>query len=87
MRNLVSHLPLRAKAFAASAILLICLVALGSSAYIALGRWSNGLEHLSRSELPEQNELSATKSQVSAIQLNVFRYVAWSSNGVPSGMR
>ena len=87
MKNLISHLPLRAKAFAASTILLLCLVALGSSAYVALGRWSNGLEHLSRSELPEQNELSVIKGQLSAIQLNVFRYVAWSSNGVDDKLR
>lgn len=87
MNGWLDHLPVRVKAFAASAVLLLCLAFLGLNAFLTLGTWANGLEHLSRAVMSEQKQLSVLDSELSAIQLNLFRYVAWSSNGVDDQLR
>lgn len=82
MSRWINNLPIGVKAFAASAVLLMCVVGLGSNAFMTLTHWASGLELLSHTTLPEQNRLRNLRDRVSAVQLNVFRYVAWSNNGV-----
>ena len=80
------NLPIRVKAFAASAVLLICLTGLGFNAVGTLSQWARGLDHLSRDALTEQHRLRDLLDRVEAVQLNLFRYVAWSSNSVSSSL-
>jgi PAS domain-containing protein len=82
MSRWINNLPIGVKAFAASAVLLMCVVGLGSNAFVTLTHWASGLELLSHTTLPEQNRLRNLRDRVSAVHLNVFRYVAWSNNGV-----
>jgi len=55
----VNHWPIKVKAFAASAVLAVCLVGLGSSAFFTLNHWARGLERLAQTTLPEQSKVYA----------------------------
>jgi signal transduction histidine kinase/CheY-like chemotaxis protein/HAMP domain-containing protein len=76
------NLPIHIKAFAAPAVLLICLICLGAVAYVTLDRSEEGLHTLSSTILPKQQAFAAVKDAIVAVQMKVFRYVSWSSNGV-----
>jgi signal transduction histidine kinase/CheY-like chemotaxis protein/HAMP domain-containing protein len=76
------NLPIHIKAFAASTVLLICLICLGAVAYVTLDRSEVGLHTLSSTILPKQQAFAAVKDAIVAVQMKVFRYVSWSSNGV-----
>jgi len=76
------NLPIRIKAFAASAVLLICLIFLGAVAYVTLDKSQDGLHTLSSTILPKQQAFAAVKDEIVAVQMKVFRYVSWASNAV-----
>jgi signal transduction histidine kinase/CheY-like chemotaxis protein/HAMP domain-containing protein len=76
------NLPIQIKAFAASVVLLVCLISLGAIAYVTLEKSERGLHTLSSTTLPKQQAFAAVKDAIVAVQMKVFRYVSWSSNGV-----
>ena len=80
--KLFQDLSIQVKLFAVSAILLICLIGLGVTAYITLDNSAVGLQTLSQSTLPKRLAFMRVKDAVFAIQLKTFRYVSWASNSV-----
>jgi adenylate cyclase len=80
--TLFENLPIQIKAFAASAVLLICLIFLGVIAYVTLDKSQEGLRTLSSTILPKQQAFSALKDAIVTVHMKTFRYVSWSSNGV-----
>ena len=82
MLRWINNFPVKVKTFAASAVLVACLAGLGSSAFITLSHWQRQLDQLSQTTLPEQVRLRNLRDRVSDLQLDVFRYVAWSNNSV-----
>jgi adenylate cyclase len=76
------NLPIQVKAFAASAVLLICLFFLGAIAYVTLDKSQEDLHTLSSTILPKQQAFAAVKDAIVAVQMKTFRYVSWASNGV-----
>ena len=76
------NLSIQVKAFAASAVLLICLTSLGAIAYVTLDNSENNLHFLSSSIVPKQNAFAWVNDNVVAIHMKTFRYVSWASNGV-----
>src|ERR1700734_1296479 len=76
------NLPVQIKAFAASAVLLICLLFLGAIAYVTLDKSQEGLRTLSSTILPKQQAFAAVKDEIVAVQMKTFRYVSWASNAV-----
>src|SRR5271165_3371333 len=82
INTLFENLPIQIKAFAASAVLLICLIFLGVIAYVTLDKSQEGLRTLSSTILPKQQAFSAIKDAIVTVQMKTFRYVSWASNGV-----
>ena len=78
----VENLSIQVKAFAASAVLMVSLGLLGVVAYVTLDRTQEGLRNLSTTALPKQQAFAAVKDAVVAVQMKVFRFVSWASNGV-----
>jgi PAS domain-containing protein len=76
------NLPVQIKAFAASAVLLICLISLGAIAYVTLDRSENNLHTLSSTILPKQSEFALVSDNIVAVHMKTFRYVSWASNGI-----
>ncbi len=76
------NLPVRVKASAASAVLLVCLLALGGNAYMTSGQTVEGLRRLSSELVPKQQAFSAVKTAVVSTHIKIFRYVSWAGNGV-----
>ena len=76
------NLPIQIKAFAASAVLMVCLACLGAIAYVTLDKSQEGLRSLSTTTLPNQQAFGVVKDAVVAVQMKVFRYVSWASNGI-----
>ena len=76
------NLPIQIKAFAASAVLLICLISLGAIAYVTLDKSEDNLHTLSSAILPKQSEFALVSDNIVAVHMKTFRYVAWASNGV-----
>jgi signal transduction histidine kinase/DNA-binding response OmpR family regulator/HAMP domain-containing protein len=81
---LFENLPIQIKAFAASAVLLICLIFVGAGAYVTLVKSQEGLHTLSSTILPKQQAFAAVKDAIVAVQMKTFRYVSWASNAVNS---
>jgi serine phosphatase RsbU (regulator of sigma subunit)/HAMP domain-containing protein len=75
-------LPIQFKASLASALLLICLLALGANAYLTSTRSAAGLRVLSSELVPKQQAFSDVSDAVVATHMKIFRYVSWASNGV-----
>jgi diguanylate cyclase (GGDEF)-like protein len=73
---------IRAKAFAASVVLWICLVVLGTNAYVTLENSASGLATLSTVNLPRQQAVADLTSDLITTHVKIFRYVSWASNGV-----
>ncbi len=76
------NLSVQTKAFAASAVLLICLISLGAIAYVTLDKSEYDLHFLSSSIVPKQRDFAWVNDNVVAIHMKIFRYVSWASNGV-----
>jgi serine phosphatase RsbU (regulator of sigma subunit)/PAS domain-containing protein len=75
-------LPIQFKASLASALLLVCLLALGAHAYLTSTRSAAGLRVLSSELAPKQQAFSDVGGAVIATHMKIFRYVSWASNGV-----
>ncbi|MFL6803211.1 MAG: HAMP domain-containing protein, partial [Xanthobacteraceae bacterium] len=82
MLRVLGNLSISVKAFFASALLLISIAGLGGDAFIFLDRLSADLNSLSDVSLPKQKALMEVTRRATDMHVNVFRYVAWSSNGV-----
>jgi len=82
----VEDLSIQIKAFAASAVLVICLVLLGAIAYVTLDKSQEGLHTLSTTILPTQQAFAAVNDTIVAAQMKIFRYVSWASNGVDAAL-
>jgi len=80
--GIFQNLPINLKAFAASAVLLICLLALGANAYMTSTKSADGLRVLSYQLEPKQQAISSLNDGVVATHMKIFRYVSWASNGV-----
>ncbi len=78
----IDDAPIWAKACAASAVLLLCLIGLGLNAYLAFNRSSTNLLHHSEVELPKQRAASKLMGDITAAHLKIFRYVTWTQIGV-----
>jgi hypothetical protein len=76
------NLSVQTKAFAASAVLLICLISLGAIAYVTLDKSESDLHFLSSSIVPKQRDFAWVNDNIVVIQMKIFRYVSWASNGV-----
>jgi diguanylate cyclase (GGDEF)-like protein len=82
MIRLLRNLPISAKAFSASAVLLICIAALGTQAFVFLRDLKADLKLLSDSTLPKQRQVLDIAKGAIDTHVDVFRYVAWASTGV-----
>ncbi|MEO5699320.1 MAG: EAL domain-containing protein [Casimicrobiaceae bacterium] len=81
-RRTFRDLPLGVKASALSALLVLCLGALGTHALLVMESLSGGLRGLTGNGLPLQHAVLAVKSDAFSTHMNVYRYVAWASSGV-----
>jgi signal transduction histidine kinase/DNA-binding response OmpR family regulator len=77
-----NNLSIQLKASAASALLLVCLLALGANAYLTSTRSAEGLHILTNQLIPKQREFTQVSEAVVATHMKIFRYVSWASNGV-----
>ncbi len=77
-----NNLSIRTKAFAASLVLLLCLIAVGGNAYFTSDRVATDLEALIGVNLPKQQIVARLETDITAIHLKVFRYASWASNSV-----
>ena len=75
-------LPIQFKASLASALLLLCLLALGANAYLTSKRSAAGLRVLSTELVPKEQAFSAVGAAVVSTHMKIFRYVSWASNGI-----
>lgn len=75
-------LPIQVKASLASALLLLCLLALGVNAYLTSTRSAQGLAVLSNDLTDKQQAFSTISAALDASHIKIFRYVSWASNGV-----
>ena len=75
-------LSLPIKVSAASAVLLVCLVAIGVNAYVTSTRSAEGLRQLSHQLEPKMQAFSDVSDGIVATHLKIFRYVSWASNSV-----
>src|SRR5258708_34848153 len=72
---------IRAKPSAASAIFMVCLIAVGAQSTVTTSRVKDGLSSLSRLLLPQQRLMVEVADEAIQIHVNIFRYVAWSNSG------
>ncbi|HEX4554153.1 MAG TPA: EAL domain-containing protein [Xanthobacteraceae bacterium] len=82
MIRLLRNVPISIKAFSASAVLLICIVALGTQASVFLSNLKTDLKSLSDSSLSKQQQVLDIAKGAIDTHIDVFRYVAWASTGV-----
>ena len=80
--TLIDDAPIWAKASAASIVLLLCLVGLGTKAFFVLNKASTKLLHHSQVELPKQRLVSQLAGDIVATHLKTFRFVSWAQIGV-----
>ena len=80
--GLIDGVPISAKAFGAASVLLLCLIGLGTNAYLSLDRSAAGLAHLSKVHLPKQRTASELTRDVITTHLKIFRFVTWAQVGV-----
>ena len=81
-RGRFDDLPIQLKASLASALLLVCLLALGAHAYLTSTRSAAGLQVLSGELVPKQQAFADVGDAVVAAHMKIFRLVSWASNGV-----
>jgi len=84
--SMLKNLSIRTKAFAASLVLLLCLVGIGGNAYVTSERVATDLDALTGVNLAKQQIVSKLVNDVTAIHLKVFRYVSWASNSVSESL-
>src|SRR5208282_5554721 len=80
--GIFNNLSIQIKASAASLSLLICLLGLGTNAYLTSTRTADGLRSLSNELIPKQQAFSQVSEAVTATHMKIFRYISWDSNGV-----
>ncbi|HDZ73252.1 MAG TPA: EAL domain-containing protein [Aurantimonas coralicida] len=78
----VNNLPIGVKAFGGGAVLLISLLSIGALAIAAFGTVTFRLENFATSAIAKQTTQEELIDVVSAAHLDLFRYIAWASNGV-----
>jgi diguanylate cyclase (GGDEF)-like protein len=76
----INDLPVRLKALAAFAALLICLCGLGSGAMLTLDQSTEGLRSLSGITLPKQNVVDELTIALTDVHVGMFRFVALAGN-------
>ena len=84
--RLLRDLPIRIKAFAAVLVLLLGLIGIGGNAYVTSDRAATDLAALTGTNLPKQQTVAKLQNDITAIHLNVFRYVSWASNSVSEAL-
>jgi len=80
--GVLNNLSIQIKASAASAVLLICLLALGANAYITSTKSVEGLRLLSHEIEGKLQAVSNVSDAIVTTHLKIFRYVSWASNSV-----
>ena len=80
--GILHNMSIQIKASAASAVLLISLLALGANAYLTSTKSADGLRMLSHELEPKLQAFSDVSDAAVATHLKIFRYVSWGSNGV-----
>ena len=78
----LDEVPIWVKALAASSILLLCLIGIGTNAYVTLDRSARGIAQLSHVELPKQGAVAALTDDIITTHLKIFRYVSWAQIGL-----
>jgi methyl-accepting chemotaxis protein len=82
MRRWLNNLPILAKAFAAPALLLLCLVVLGTQSYVVIDETANGLTEISQSSLPKRSMIGGLTRELADAHILLLRYVSWLNSGV-----
>jgi methyl-accepting chemotaxis protein len=80
--GILHNLSIQIKASAASAVLLICLLALGANAYVTSTRSAEGLRTLSHEIEEKLQAVSNVSDAIVTTHMKIFRYVSWASNSV-----
>ncbi len=80
--GMLHNLSIQIKAAAASAVLLICLLALGANAYMTSTKSAEGLRVLSHEIEEKLQAVSNVSDAIVTTHMKIFRYVSWSSNSV-----
>src|ERR1700690_1520801 len=80
--GILQNLSIQIKASAASAVLLIWLLALGANAYLTSTKSADGLRMLSHELEPKLQAFSTVNEAIVETHLKIFRYVSWASNSV-----
>jgi hypothetical protein len=73
-------LSIRTRAFAASAVLLICLLAIGGNAFLTSAHSVAGLRRLSNDLVPKHQAFDVVQKAVVSAHMKIFRYVSWASS-------
>lgn len=84
--GILQNLSIQIKAWMASAVLLICLLALGANGYITSTNSAEGLRILSQQLEPKLQEFSSLNDDIAATHVKIFRYVSWASNSVSASL-
>ena len=80
--GILNNLSIQIKASAASAVLLICLLALGANAYMTSTKSAEGLRVLSHEIEEKLQAVSNVSDGIVTTHMKIFRYVSWASNSV-----
>ena len=80
--GVLNNLSIQIKASAASAVLLICLLALGANAYMTSTKSAEGLRLLSHEIEGKLQAVSNVSDAIVTTHLKIFRYVSWANNSV-----
>lgn len=86
MFHILQNISIKSKAFAASVILMLCMMGLGFNAYHTISKSNAGLKSLSTVTLPKQLSVSKLKDDIVTTHVSIFRYVSWASNGVSQNL-
>ncbi len=82
LRDRLRDVSLPIKLSAASAVLVVCLLAVGINAYVTSNHSAAGLRELSVRLEPKQRAFQDVSDAVVAAHMKIFRYVSWASNSV-----
>src|SRR6202158_2081762 len=80
--GVLHNLSIQIKAAVASAVLLICLLALGANAYMTSIKSAEGLRMLSHEIEQKLQTVSNVSDAIVTTHMKIFRYVSWASNSV-----
>src|SRR5664280_3078471 len=80
--GVLHDLSIQIKAAAASAVLLICLLALGANAYVTSIKSAEGLRMLSHEIEQKLQTVSNVSDAIVTTHMKIFRYVSWASNSL-----